>query len=401
MKNLLFVDDEPAVLQALQEQLQVMRTDWNLHFVPNGPQALAFMAANPVDVIVTDMVMPGMDSSHLLNEVVKRHPGTVRIVLSGRADREAVLSLTSPAHQYLAKPCNAGELRDAITRALTLRDLLGNTRLKELTSRIKRLPSLPSLYHELTEEFEKEDASIERIGEIIAHDIAMTAKILQLANSAFFALPQRLDNPADAVMYLGLATVRSLTLLQVFSQFDQPAIPGFSLDTLGRHCWMTGMAARRVAEAERRDLKFCDQCFLAGLLHDVGQLILATGMPSEYALVLQTAKKQNRLVAEVESEQFGASHTEVGAYLLALWGLPNPIIEAVALHHTPSRCGDPNFSTVTAVHVADYFMHQQPGAATEYPPPALDLEHLTRLKLAGRVELWRGTASARKNDRTI
>ena len=121
MKNLLFVDDEPKVLQGLQRQLHPMRNEWNMNFVDGGQKALDFMAANPVDVIISDMVMPGMDGSQLLAEVTKRHSNTVRIVLSGHAEREAVLRLIGPVHQYLSKPCDADELRNAIARAFSHR----------------------------------------------------------------------------------------------------------------------------------------------------------------------------------------------------------------------------------------------------------------------------------------
>jgi len=390
MKNLLFVDDEPKVLQGLQRQLRAMRNEWNMNFVGGGQQALDFMAANAVDVIISDMIMPGMDGSQLLTEVTKRHSNTVRIVLSGHANREAILRLVGPAHQYLAKPCDAEELRNAIARAFALRDLLCNERLKQLATRVKCLPSLPALHHQLTAEFQKEEPSIERIGEIISRDIGMTTKILQLVNSAFFGLPQPINNPTDAIMYLGLTTVRSLVLsLQIFSQFEQRLNPGFSLDVLAHHCWMTGVAARRIAEAERKELKMRDQCFLAGLLHDVGQLILAIGLPEEYARVVAAAKERNLPVGQAEQEYFGATHADVGAYLLGLWGLPNPIIEAVALHHCPSQCVVQEFSPVIAVHAADVFMHEQSGATSELPPPVLDLAHLTRLGLADRIETWR------------
>ena len=390
MKNLLFVDDEPKVLQGLQRQLHAMRHEWNMTFAGGGKQALDFMAANPVDVIITDMMMPEMDGSQLLTEVTKRHSNTVRIVLSGHADRESVLRLIGPAHQYLAKPCNAEELRNAIARAVALRDLLCNEQLKQLATRVKCLPSLPALHHQLTAEFQKDEPSTERIDEIISRDIGMTTKILQLVNSAFFGLPQPISNPTDAVLYLGLTTVRSLVLsLQVFSQFDQKLNRCFSLDTLAHHCWMTGVVARRVAEAEQAGLKMRDQCFLAGLLHDVGQLILATGLPDEYLKVMELAKSQNLPVSQAEQEHFGATHAGVGAYLLGLWGLPNPVIEAVALHHCPSSCVVPEFSPVIAVHVADAFVHEQLGTNTELPPPVMDLAHLTRLGLAGRIESWR------------
>lgn len=399
MKNLLFVDDEPKVLQGLQRQLHSMREEWSMNFAENGQQALEVMGRQPVDVIISDMIMPCMDGSQLLNEVSQRHPNTVRIVLSGHAEREAVLRLVGPAHQYLSKPCNADELRSAIARAFALRDLLGNEQLKNLATRVNCLPALPALYQQLTNELRKTDPSIERIGEIISHDIGMTAKILQLVNSAFFGLPQHVDNPADAVLYLGLTTVRSLVLsLQVFSQFEASACKSFSLDALARHSWLTGIAARRLAQLERQDMKVLDQCFLAGLLHDTGQLILAFGVQEEYAAVLHTAKQQNCPAWQVEQEHFGASHADVGAYLLALWGLPNPIIEAVAMHHHPSRCIGGGFSSVVAVHVADVFEHERPGSETEMPPPALDLEYLQKLGLDGRIKTWREACSGMGQD---
>jgi len=390
MKTLLFVDDESRVLQGLQRQLRAMRNEWKMNFLDDGQKALDFMAGNRVDVVVSDMMMPRMDGAQLLTEVAKRHPNTVRIILSGHAEREAVLRLVGPAHQYLSKPCNADELRYAIARALALRDLLCNERLKQLATRVNCLPTLPALYHELAKELQKEEPSMERVGEIISRDIGMTAKILQLVNSAFFGLTQPVSNIADAVMYLGLSTVRSLVLsMQIFSQFDQRACKLFSLDVLAGHSWATGVASRQVAKSEKLDVKMQDQCFLGGLLHDVGQLILATGLPDEYAKVLQTAKDENRPVWQVELEHFGATHADVGAYLLALWGLPNPIIEAVAMHHRPAMCIVPGFSPVVAVHVADVFMHEKSGVNTELPPPTLDVAHLTNLGFAGRIESWR------------
>lgn len=392
MKTLLFVDDEPKVLQALQRQLRPMHTEWDMHFVGSGQEALDFMAAKPVDVIVSDMIMPCMDGSQLLNAVSQRSPNTVRIVLSGHAERETVLRLVGPAHQYLSKPCNADELRNAIARAFSLRELLANDRLKQLATRVNCLPALPALYQQLTEELQKEDPSVERIGEIISRDIGMTTKILQIVNSAFFGLPQPVNSPAEAVMYLGLTTVRSLVLsLQVFAQFDPRDCKLFSLDALARHSWQTGVSARRVAQRERRDVKTLDQCFLTGLLHDTGQLILASGLQEEYAKVLATAKNKNCPVWQSEQEHFGASHAEVGAYLLALWGLPNPIIEAVARHHSPALCVERGFSPVIAVHVADVFEHERPGASTELPLPTLDLAHLEALGLAGHLDEWRAT----------
>ena len=389
MKTLLFVDDEPKVLQGLQRQLHTMRREWEMNFVESGFRAIEFMTGTSVDVIVTDMTMPGMDGAQLLTEVMKRWPNTVRLVLSGHADREAVLRLVGPAHQYLSKPCNAEELRSAISRALALRDLLTNEDLKQLASRTRTLPSLPSLHVQLTNELRRDEPSLERAAEIISRDIGMTTKVLQLVNSAFFGLPQPANNALEAVTYLGLATVRALVLcVQVFSQFDQRVIQNFSIESLARHCWMTGLVARQIAEMEHCDPKMDDQCFLAGLLHDVGQLILAAGLPEQYNRVLKAARETNRPIWEAEQAEFGTTHGEVGAYLLGLWGLPNPVVEAVALHHRPADCSFRSFSPVIAVHVADAFTHEAAPHIAQNDSQ-IDMGCVTSLGLADRLEKWR------------
>jgi HD-like signal output (HDOD) protein/CheY-like chemotaxis protein len=387
MKTLLFVDDEPRVLQGLERQLRGLRDEWDMHFAQSGAKALEFMAMQPVDVIISDMLMPGMDGAQLLSEVVKRHPQTTRIVLSGHADRESVLRLVGPAHQYLSKPCDAEELRAAISRAAALSALLSNDRLKRLTAEIKTLPSLPMLHQRLTSEFRKDEPSLERVGEIVSQDIGMTTKILQLVNSAFFGLSQSISNPTEAVAYLGLTTIRSMVLsLQVFSQFDQRKIKGFSIEALAQHGWRTGIFARRIAQIEHSELKVGDQCFLAGLLHDVGRLILASNLPEGYERAWQVAQEPGKSLLETESAEFGATHAEVGAYLLGLWGLPNPVVEAVAFHHRPNDCPHSGFAPVIAVHVANRLAHEKDG---DYASEGANAVALANAPLASRVVDWK------------
>ena len=354
MRSILFVDDEPRVLQGIQRMLRPMRHEWDMTFVASGQQALEAMAQSSFDVVVSDMHMPGMDGAQLLAEVRKRHPDTVRIILSGYTDQEAVLRSVRPAHQYLSKPCEAETLKAAVARAFALRNFLTDPALTRLISGMESLPSLPSMYLEIMAELQSPDVSTQKVGQIISKDVGMSAKILQIVNSAFFGLPRRVADPGQAVTLLGLDTVKGLALsLQIFEGFDRRKLPGFPIDELWEHSMTVAASARKIARRESGDEKVSDDAFLAGLLHDVGKLALAENLPMRYARVLTLCEKKGTPHWQGESEVFGATHAEVGAYLLALWGLPDPIVEAVAYHHCPDECPNKAFSPLSAVHAAN------------------------------------------------
>ena len=217
-----------------------------------------------------------------------------------------------------------------------------------------RCPRCLILDTRLAEELRKDEPCIGTVSAIISKDVGMTAKILQLVNSAFFGLPQPAATLSEAVTYLGLSTIQSLVLsLKLFSQFDPWAVRSFSIESLEEHSWLVGVLAQRIAQRERCDPKVSDHCFLAGMLHDVGHLILAAGLPGPYHHVLHHAETSGQPVSDRERAEFGATHAELGAYLLGLWGLPESVVEAVAMHHGPSVGGPRGFSPLAAVHVAD------------------------------------------------
>lgn len=366
-----------------------MRHEWKMGFASSGQEALDILKEEPFDVVVTDMRMPGMDGAQLLTKVMKRYPQIVRIVLSGHSNPDAILKSVRPAHQYLSKPCNTEILKSTVARACAFRDFLADDSIKQLVSQIESLPSLPSLFVEIMEVLHSPDASVKKVGEIISRDISMTAKILQIVNSAFFGLCRHVSSPAQAVSLLGLEIVKALVLsVQIFSQFDQEKLGGFSLDGLWNHSMRSGVFAKAIAKEEGKGQDMIDDAFMAGMIHDLGKLVLIENLSEPYGEALAVAQRENLFLWEAELEIMGATHAEIGAYLLGLWGLPNNVVEAIGFHHNPRKCLDHQFSPLTAVHVGNALEHEKREAERGEVRSRMDLEYVAELAMIERLPVW-------------
>jgi putative nucleotidyltransferase with HDIG domain len=386
-KRILFVDDEPRILMGLQRMLRKMRKEWDVAFAEGGAIALEMLAKDEYDVVVSDMRMPGMDGSQLLTEVQKRYPMVVRIVLSGQSDQDMILKSVRPAHQYLSKPCDPDILRSTIRRAFTLRDLLNDDSVKRVVSQTEYIPSLPTIHNQIVEAL-RDDAPIKEIGKIISKDIAMTAKILQLVNSAFFGIPSHVSNPEQAVHLLGLETIKALTLtVEVFSEFDTIEVENLDIQKIYDHSILTGALARKIATEENSDKETIDNSFMAGMLHDLGKLILIANFSKEYREVMRLAKDDQISLYSSELKVIGASHAEIGAYLLGLWGLPDTIVEGVAFHHNPSGSLSDSFSPIAAVYIANLLIHRDEVDEGDFIEK-FDDEFLKQLNISDRIPTW-------------
>lgn len=387
-KRILFVDDEPMVLDGLRRMLRGMRNEWDMEFAPGGTEALKILEQSSFNVVVSDMRMPGIDGCELFNRVKDLQPQVVRIILSGHSDKEMILRSVRQAHQYIAKPCDAETLKATIARACTLSGLLQNRMLVDLISGMDSLPSMPTLYAEVIREIDSPYGSINRVGEIIAKDVGMSAKILQLVNSAFFGLPKQISNPVRAVTLIGLETVKSLVLsVKVFSEFEKKDFPGFSVEALWKHSMRTGLYAKKIASEQKLGPNAVDEAFMAGLLHDAGKLILLDRLPLKYRQILKMVDSTGCFSWEAEQQVLGTTHAPLAAYLIGIWGLPEHLVHAIAFHHCPSEAHDTAFNILTAVHAANYIEHEQ-NDESGTRLDGLDLGYLEKLGCADRVDLW-------------
>lgn len=387
--RILFVDDEPQVLKMLQLTLRSISDDWEMMFVESGAAALEIITQTPVDVVVSDMRMPEMSGAELLNEVMKRQPQTVRIILSGYADEEMVMKCVGATHQYLSKPFDPKHLKSSLSRINNLRQQMTNKELVAAVSGMKSIPSIPSMYFQIIDALQSPNASIQLIGEIVSTDASLTSKILQMVNSAYFGFATSVSSAEEAVQLLGVGRIRSLALCaHIFSSFDKSTLSQDTLDEIWNHSLVTGMAARRIAEIEGCADAMVEQAFTGGLLHDIGKLILAANRPEEYLELEQKAHAEKKALVELEQEFLKVNHAQVGAYLLGIWGLPMPLVEAVAWHHTPSLAGLPEFSALTAVHAANVLVcetnRNNKGLFFNF-----DAAYLGQLALTDRVSFWR------------
>jgi putative nucleotidyltransferase with HDIG domain len=369
--RVVFADDDPNILEAMRRTLHNMRDEWVMEFTSSGAAALEELAKTPADVIVTDMRMPGMDGWELLARVKALYPQTVRFILSGEADATSIMRAVATAHQYLAKPCSNAALKAAISSTYLLRELLSTERLAPMVAGVGTLPSVPKAFQEILTCLQKPNASVGEAARIIARDVGMTANVIKMVNSAFFGTRQPVTTAERAVAYLGLDTLGALVLgHSAFKSSGASRIKGFSLEHLWQHSLDVAAAARTVAVYQNFSQPNADAAFLAAMLHDVGKVVFATGQGADLA------------------GQMAAHHAEVGAYLLGLWGFPNPIVEAVAFHHRPSQAASGGLSLPALIHIAEHLVQARQTDSLGSCEGELEPGLLEKLGLETRWPAW-------------
>ncbi len=380
LRHVLFVDDEPQVLESLRLRLQPLMGKWCMTFVDCGADALSQLEATPHDVIVSDIAMPGMDGAQLLHAISERWPATIRIAVAGVAEVEQKLRLLPLAHQYLSKPCRPEQLEEAVARSLQLREELTHPSVQAIIGRIRQLPARPQVFSRLQVAMARAQTCARDVARIISDDTALTVKVLQMANSAFFRRGRRISNIEQAVQYLGFQMVRNLvTCAEVFSRWPgRMRHAAVDLEDLQMHAQRTAA----VAQALTAGTRFADDTVLAALLHDLGYWVLVQECPRELEQAIELALAAGISLAQAEQEILGASHAEIGAYLLAIWGLPYPVVEAVAHHHCPGcvKCTGLDARSALAVAIALTGGDDSDGCARNLLPcPIVDATYLEAL----------------------
>ncbi len=388
-QRILFVGGEACWYQGIQHEITTARPNWQSRKVETPADGVSALASDHFHAVV--LGNKAADDASLTQSIEKHSGHVLRVVLCEGDDRAGLTRWNKPGVTPLPKSTDAKSLVSNISRALRLQSWTTDAGLKKLLSSLRKLPAMPKLYSQVTAELSSPNGSIEIVARFIAQDPVMTAKILQLVNSAFFALGREVSDPQEAVVFLGAERTRSLILLAgVFTQFDDVKCPGFSADAVWNHSLQVAAFARTIAMAELKNAKAAEAAYTAGLVHDMGKLILAANVPTMCSSIDSIQHSKHLVQRDAELQVLGTTHAELAACLLGAWGLPLPVLEAVAWHHCPLKSDDNGFSLLAAVHVANAFAHESENSpSTNAPSEKMDHDYLIQVQLADRPNLWR------------
>ena len=392
--SVLFVDTDNEVLEDLEHQLAEAEAFWNCEFALGSEEAYELLSARRFDAIVTALRLSGASGTELVGHARHLNPDIVRIVWSEPEDRDHVHRLIDASHLFLPRPCSISTLTSTIQRAICVRDLISSTSIKRLLGGIGKLPSVPAVYQELTSHIRNNDASIAQIGEIVSRDAAMTAKVLQLVNSAIYCLEHHVSDPVKAVSLLGASTLKSLVLaVGIFQEFDQLGFGrAFSVETLMQHCLRVSRMTKSIGQSESMEDHELDDAITAATLHDIGKLVLHAVDPESYDQAQQYGAAEGHHITVAERAIFGCDHAAVGAYLLNSWGLPQSIVEMVALHHAPTKSNEQEFAPLTAVVSANFICSAGDSLVLPTPDDEL-LRYLEMVACGDKLVGWQQLSS--------
>jgi putative nucleotidyltransferase with HDIG domain len=380
--RVLFIGVDPLWFGQLQGDVGCLQPDWICLHVPElgAIESLNWRSAN---ALVVDAGAAG--AKEWLEQARKERPDMNCLIRCDFSNKAVADIWKGLGYTMLANHSDASALASGLLRNARLRDWKSDLAIQRLLPSLRKLPATPRLFQQVSEELRSPNGSLEVVAHLIRQDPVMSAKMLQLVNSAFFASAREVTDTLDATMILGTERIKSLILLAgIFSQYKEAKGICPSVEALLAHSIQVGVHARAIALSETKDAETAESAFTAGVLHDVGKMILAGNLPEWYKEVpkLRVNKQINDYAAELET--FGATHANVGACLLGSWGLPLHILEAVAWHHEPVRSAETDFCLLAAVHAANAFVHQAEGTPCE-----IDRAFFERIGLPDAGARWR------------
>src|SRR5258706_5222661 len=327
-KSILLAVTEPHMLVQITGALGA---DWEATSVACEEDALEQLEKRTFDAVLVDFNLGSPDASDLLNLAFEKHPESTRFLLAYEADVALVAAKVQGSPQILPKPIDPVLLKSRIEEGV--KDAKGEESESEPAETPSVSPTIPAIYSDVLKALESPGVTPGQVGKIIAQDPALTSEILSLTKSSYLGLPCNISNPVDAVESLGLEAVKATVMALRFLAEHSRLKPGYlSLDELWQHSINVGQIARDLTLFETKDRALASQALIAGLLHDLGKVTLASNFDDLYGRVHSLARKQPVAIWDIEKEMFGANHGEIGGCLVGMWKMPHFLCDATAFY---------------------------------------------------------------------
>jgi HD-like signal output (HDOD) protein len=388
MKRTLYVvDDQPQVLEVAVLILRTADPQWEVVGFKDPQQALEAVKSAPPDLMLSDQIMPGVSGSELLDKVRAISPATIRILMSGHVALSNLTLITS-AHQYLAKPFDPTALRGIIKRSFAAQARIVNLGLQRVVTALRSIPSLPQVHQSLLQELEDGRTASTVIANMVADDPGLSLKVLQLANSPLFGTGGAITSPVDAVMCLGTDMIAAIVLSQsLFRHYESLQRPEMDLQRVWTHSWETARLAQRLCRDQGLPAKTGEEAFLAGLIHEIGRFILIDNFPDQFKEACDKARRAGGPLAASLRETFQATPSQVAAYVLELWGLPDAPITAVGVLDNPQDDAAKGFTISAVLYIANHI------TSAKFPPDSFPVEdwnmdYLKSVGCADQIPVW-------------
>ena len=352
--QVLLVDDEKSVLESVSRALHTHQENIELVMTNLSKEAITLLASKQFDIMISDITMPDMDGYDLMRHVQQNHPEVIRVLFTGKPNLERTPQSLRCWHQFIAKPLKAKDIAQRILEMGRTRKFLNTPESLKIVASLEKVPNAPGTYLSLISKLNDPDTSLKEIAEIISNDVGVTAKLLQLVNSAYFGFSRKIKNLEEAVSYLGIETIKMLVLsIDFFSQYDSENLMWFSIDEINEHSLQVAFVAQQICHKISSVPDDAEIALTGGLLHDIGKIVLATNLPEKYAQVFQEHQSTGKPFWEIERRVIGVNHSRIGGYLLGIWGLPNEIVDVAGFHHEPLESDTPQSKSLAAVHLAN------------------------------------------------
>lgn len=393
-RSILLAVTEPQMLVDIN---QALGPAWEATSVANEAEALEQFEKRSFDALLVDFNLGSPDASELLNQAFQKNPKTVRFLSAYEADLALVAAKVNGTPHILPKPIEAASLKNRIENGFRDANAKQNGS-EQVNDAPAEVPKVPAIYAEVLKAFESPDVTNEQLAEIISRDASLTSEIFRIANPSYLGIPRNITRPVEAVESLGLQTVKGIVIALQFLAEHRRLKPGYlSVEQLWQHSINVGQIARDLALLETKDQALASQALLAGLLHDLGKLVLAKNFEDIYGRVHSLARKQPVALCDVEKEMFGASHGEIGGCLLGMWNMPLAIVEATALHHEPPLGEHQQLTPLAAVHIANV-LERELGSGDDgmMVAPIIHTPFLNQIGLLERLPIWRAALANRR-----